>query len=232
MKLTTTLLVYRNEIKAKLKIPADQDNGEWSNDYLDSAINEARRVFWEKARYRAKYAPAYFNAENGTADYDLTTKSIEDIDLVRYNNGTSKRKLTFVATETYLDLTRTSQSGDPEVWTLFDNDLKLFPTPSANVTNGVEVWGTKELTELDDDGDIDTDIEARYKPLIVRYAVGLAWEEAEQPDVANRHYALFEKRFDEQAYAINSMTTGQNTPRGSVYAEDETNERRFDRPIG
>ncbi len=232
MKFTTTLLSYRQSIKRKLKIPVSQNNGEWPDDYLDEVINEARRAFWDKARYRAKYSAAYFNAINGTADYDLTTKNIEDIDLVRYNNGTAKYVLDFVALETFLNLTRTVQSGDPEAWTLVDNDLKLYPTPGANVTNGVEVWGMKELTELDEDADIDTDIETRFKPLIVRYALGLAWEEAEQMDVANRHYAIFEKRYDEVAFAINSMTTGQNVPDGVVYPEDETNERRFNRPIG
>ncbi len=234
MKLTTTLQNYRDAIKKKLHIPVGQDNGEWSDEYIMDAINESRRAFWEKARYRAKYGVAYFDTAVGVAEYDLTAKSIEDIDFVRYYNGTRRVILDFMPLESYLAATETAQSGEPRGWTIFDNELKLYPTPPAVVVHGIEVWGTKELTNLEADGDVDGDIEDRYMPLIVRYALGLCWDEAEQHDEANRHYTIFEKRFDEAAFAINSMTMGQNTPGAGrrPRRDNELSERRFNTPIG
>lgn len=228
MQFTTTLADYRNAIKKKLHISTDQDNSEWSNDYLNDAVNEARRVFWNRSRYRAKYSVIMFNSVASQEDYDISAKTIEDIDVVRYNNGTNKIALKYVALRTFLELTETSQTGDPIVWTLNNKELKLYPAPSAAVANGIELWGTVDLNELDEDADIDTNIEARYKPLIVRYATALAWMEAEQASVANTHFSLFEKEFDEARFDINSSTIGENTPGGISVGVDETDERRWE----
>lgn len=232
MKFNVTLLTYKNDIKKRLKIPVNVDNSEWSDAYLLDAINDARRVFWEKARYKAKYTAAYFNSIIGTSDYTFVNLNIEDIDVVRYNNGTDKFTLKFVSIRDLLDLSGTAQSGDPEVWTFYEDKIKLYPTPATAVTNGIEVWGTKELSDLTTDASIDTDVEERYKELIERYALGLCWAEAEQEQQANYNFAMFEKRFDEQAFAINSMTMGENTGDDISINGDELSEYRFKRPIG
>ncbi len=231
MQFVVTLQNYRDAVKRKLKIPTDQDNGEWSNAYLLDAINEARRAFWEKARYRAKTGTLYINSSNGVADYSLSGKNIEDIDRVRFYNGSDYLPVKFVPIGAFLELTRTAQSGDPVAWTEYGKNLKLYPTPNDTRANAIEVWGTVDLTDLAAVGDIDGNIEERYFDLIVQYTLGLCFAEAEQERQANVHFAIFEKRFNEQAFAINSITMGENTPDDLSINGDESQEWRWRRPL-
>lgn len=232
MQMSVTLLSYRNTIKKRLHISTDQDNNEWSNDYLNEVVNLSRNNFWEKARYHAKPTLVYITSAIGTAAYDLSAKAVNNIDHVRFYNGTSRFPMDFVTLKDYLKLTQVAQTGIPTVWTEHDTKLKVWPSPTAVQANAFEIFGDKSITDLSADADIDTDIDKSYKDLIVEYGMGLVWQDSEQEAKANLHFAKFEKMWDDRAYKINSSTTGENTPDGVRLNGDESNERRWDLPIG
>lgn len=232
MNYTQTLAGYRNKIKRKFHISLTADNGEWSNAYLNECINEARKIFWDKANYRAKKGEVDVSSVANTEGYDLSGQGITAIIKIRYNNGTNKIPLSFVSLQDYLALTETSQSGTPEVWTILKNTLKLYPKPATAVASGIEIFCEKTITELDDDTDIDTDIQDKYDYLIVRLAYANAWAEAEQENKANYHFAIFEKQFASVAFEVNSNTIGENIGGSGVVFINETDERHYSRPIG
>lgn len=232
MQFSTTLEVYRNTIKTRLRIPTTEDNTEWSNDSIDANINLARNEFWNRARYNAKPTLVYFSSAIGTVGYDLTTKNINNVEFVRFNTGTNTLLVKFIRKEDFLRLTSISQTGTPIFWTKDENKIKLYPAPAIVGVNNIEVYGDKSLSDLDDDTDIDVDIERQYYDLIVEYALALCWQDAEQEAKANLHFAKFEKMYDSRAFQINSNTAGENTPVGLYVDDDVTNERRWQRPIG
>lgn len=240
MKFTSTLEDYLYEVKRKLHIPVAEDNTEWSNALLVDLINDAREWFWGKAGYAMRDGVVYKNATINTESYDLSGLGIRRIKKIRHNRGDGWYvPLTYYPLQDYLNLTQTVETGDPLAWSIERASLKLYPRPSATVANGIEIYCDKVLTRLSDsdsDGvysdEIDTDIETMYRPIIVRYALGLAWVEAEQEQKANIHFSMAEKLYSDQAFDINSETIGENVPNSVGVYIDETNERHYERPIG
>ncbi|MEK7578726.1 MAG: hypothetical protein AAB456_03370 [Patescibacteria group bacterium] len=234
MNFTSTLQDYLYEVKRKLRIPVGENNTEWSDTLLIDIINDARLWFWNKSGYVMRDAEVNKNSTANTEEYDLSSLNIKRIKMIRYNNGTSKRPLDYYALSDYLILTETSESGDPFAWTVKKATLKLYPKPSTAVTNGIEIFCEKTLSRLSDsdsDGsysdETDSDIEADYRHIIVRYAVGLSWADAEQQAKADASFRMAEALYDNSAYEINSETLGQNIPRTQYVYIDETDERRY-----
>lgn len=239
MNFTSTLQDYLYEIKKKLHISVTEDNTEWSNSLLIDLVNDAREWFWGKAGYVMRDGEVNKSSVADQEEYDLSNLGIKKIKMIRYNDGTKRQVLQYYPLQDYLALTETAESGDPFAWTIEKKTLKSYPAPSTTVADAFEIFCDKVLSRLldsDSDGDYsdetDNDIETTYRPIIVRYAVGLAWLEAEQEGKANIHFAMAERMFSDQAFEINSETTGQNIPRNEGVLIDETNERHYSRPIG
>jgi len=236
---TTSLQDYLYELKRKLHITVTENNTEWSDDLLIDSINDAREWFWGKAGYVMRDGRVRVNSVINQEEYSLSGLGIKKIKMIRYNDGTSAEPINYYPLQDFLTFTETSESGDPFAWSVEKATLKLYPKPSASVTNAIEIYCDKVLSRLSDsdsDNDysdeIDGDIETSYRPLIVRYALGLCWLEAEQESKANIHFAMAEKMYSDQAYEINSETIGENNPRTTQVYIDESNERHFSTPIG
>lgn len=239
MNFTTTLQDYLYEVKRKLHITVTEDNSEWSDDLLIDLINDAREWFWGKAGYVMRDGKVNKTSVTGQEEYDLSGLGIKKIKMVRYNDGTKKQILDYYPLQDYLALTETAETGDPFAWTIEKKTLKSYPAPSTGVADAFEIFCDKVLSRLSDsDSDqdysdeTDSDIETTYRPIIVRYTVALAWMEAEQETKANLNFAMAEKLFSDQAFEINSETTGQNIPRNEGVLIDESDERHYSRPIG
>lgn len=239
MNFTTTLQDYLYEVKRKLHITVTEDNTEWSNSFLIDSINDAREWFWGKAGYVMRDGRVRVTSVVDQEEYALAGLGIKRIKKIRFNDGTQATPLTYFPLQDYLALTITAESGDPIAWSIEKSTLKLYPKPSSAVTNGIEIFCDKVLNRLSDsdtDSDYsdetDSDIETSYRPIIVRYVLGLCWLEAEQESKANINFAMAEKLFDDNAFEINSETTGENIPRSEGILIDETDERHYSRPIG
>lgn len=234
MNFTTTLADYLNEVKRKLHITTTEDNTEWSNSLLIDLVNDARLWFWNKAGYVMRDGVVYKTSVASTESYSIAGLNIKRIKSVRYNNGTSKRNLKYMSLQDYNVLNETAESGDPFAWTIEKSTLKVFPSPSTAVTNGIEIYCDKTLSRLSDsdsDSDFtdetDSDIETDYRHIIVRYVVGLSWMEAEQEARASGHFAMAERMYSESAFEINSETIGENVSHETSVYIDETDERHY-----
>ena len=226
MNFTTTLQDYKYAIRRNLSLAVtDTANLEWPDDLLTEKINEARQEFWDSFSYINRYGVLYQNAVAGTSLYDVPT-AMDRIHYVRYNDGTQKQLLQKITLEALLALTSTQQNGFSYFFAQKGNQIEVYPTPSTSVTNGIEFYGKVGLTDLSDDTDVDSDIEKRFKRLIVAYATGLCWEVAEQATMATKWMSRYEKQRLDMAYELNTLADGQNVhmglPAGVIDELDET----------
>lgn len=233
MLFDSTLEDYIYEVKRKLNINISESNTEWSDSFITDSVNDARYWFFQKAKYAGRDTTVYIDSVADQENYSLATKGVTKVRSVSYNRGDGWTvPLNFVTKQDFDNLTQTVESGDPLVYTVYGNEVLLYPRPSTAVTNGVEIDGFKILTKLSATTDTDSDIETDYRSIVVRYVVGLCWLEAEQESKANMHFAMAEKLFDDNVYEINSRTLDDGISETLGGYVDETDERHYSRPIG
>lgn len=227
MSYSITLEVYRNKVKGNLSLDEVPDNLEWSDDFIDGKVNEARRKFWNKADYHSKPGivaiPSVINQEA----YDIPS-SVDNIKFVRFFDGTSRQLLNFMTLNKYLLFTRTVEYGFPYYFTRVSKKIRLYPIPVVAQADAVEFIGDIGITDLVEDTDVDINIEDRYQDLITKYATGLCWTKAEQYSQANNWFNQFEADWRDNAFDIKSEQTDQAIdPTGDGIFMDETNQHRY-----
>lgn len=226
MNYTTTLAEYIAAVKDELSIPQSTENLEWSDSLITRRINDARQVFWNRAGYRSREGMVTAATTANTPTVSIP-QSIDTIRFIRVYNGSRRTLLDFIPYDVYLSYTDTAQNGQPFAWSRLGDTVYLLSAPTFTQAAGVEFFGLVGLTELVT-GATDTDIERRWKDLIVNYAIGMLWLKAEQPSNATSYFAIFEKLFKDNNYEIVSGQIGQNIPSLDPLGWiPETDERRW-----
>lgn len=99
--------------------------------------------------------------------------------------------------------------GPPEMYTLYQNELWLFPTPN-NSTDTLEVRYIKNAPPLIAEADVPL-LNKNYLHLLVQYAVTRAFEAEDDTEAAQAHKARWEKDLD--AYATDVQWRIVDRPR-------------------
>lgn len=104
----------------------------------------------------------------------LKQVQIKNFDSVGYfqSNGYSLEEFT-----TYVDGWDGSffGTGNPAIYTVFDNTIKFFPIPDANSTAGIKLYYTSYLTEITDDTS-SIDVPPFYFNVVVNYCLQQAYQ--------------------------------------------------------
>jgi len=111
------------------------------------------------------------NLVDGTANYDLP--ALFYMELAVMYNGVAARKIKYseqkiIENNTYLQ-PLASQPG----YTINDDDVYLFPTPSANATDGLGLFFLTKPPVLATGTD-EVNIDIAYKPIVAKLASGRA----------------------------------------------------------
>ncbi len=99
--------------------------------------------------------------------------------------------------------------GPPENYTLYANELWLFPTPN-NSTDTLEVRYIKTAPGLKAEGDVPL-LDKDYLHLLVQYAVTRAFEAEDDLEAAQAHKARYQSDLD--AYATDKQRRDVDRPR-------------------
>ncbi len=227
MNLTTTLQEYLTDVKEELSLDAVANNPEWTDTFIIRKIQDARHKFWNTAKYtqRRGMVTAATTIDIATVNIPAT---VDTISFIRFDDGTDRTPLTFIPWETFLHRTLTDNSGTPYEWSRQGGVIYLNPRPSATLAAGLQIYGRIGLTPLTTVAQVDGNIEARWKEMIVMYAVHKCWLKVENQSMANSYLNSFNKEFKDHEYEIVQDQTGQSIQigAGEVWI-DETDERRW-----
>lgn len=101
-----------------------------------------------------------------------------------------------------------ANSGDPRIWWSWAQKITLFPTPKANITNGLTmdfISIPKELTVLSD----ALSVPDRYFDTVVNFVLSKARALDETYDAANFHKGLFEQQLGQLSEQENKIQVQQ-----------------------
>lgn len=65
--------------------------------------------------------------------------------------------------------------GFPAIYTIFGGEIKLFPIPDSNITDGLKIYGSRRPVDVDSDNDI-IDLPIEYHNAVVDFCLSKAYE--------------------------------------------------------
>ena len=183
----------------------DIDSSDISDDILNRFIGEG----YDQVVYSEKRWPFYevedtFPTVSSTSDYDLKSSStvlvtntggLRDVAAIRTNDHI----VTYIGRDDG-DLVyplNSDGSGDPYYWSDWSEKVRLYPTPSSAQT--IYVRGYKKPSAFGV-GSADTatpsDFPEPFHILFATYAAARAYEQQEDPEMAQQYYGVFSRELD------------------------------------
>lgn len=142
---------------------------------------------------------------DGTNEYDLPTFLLVLRSLrVKQSGADSYTSLKFhslVDFDTYVDGWDGTARGEgrPAIYTTYSGKLFLFPTPNADVTDGIKFLYSRKPTDVDELSD-NLDLPDSYLNAIVTYCLGQATIMDEDYQAATIHQAKFTEDINKQNF--------------------------------
>jgi len=146
----------------------------WDNDDLTLYINEALLSLWSLFPSDALRNYEDVDTQNlvsGTPNYDLPTNFYIELSVIYNDIPCRKFKYSdqaIISNNTYYKAL-SSQPG----YTINDDDIYLFPTPSANSTEGLEFYFLTKPPVLNG-STTSVNIDVSYSPIVSKFAAGRA----------------------------------------------------------
>ena len=191
-----------SEMRTYIRGILDIDSTDISNDILNRFIGEG----YDQVAYSEKRWPFYqiettFNTVADTKDYDLKTdgavltSGLRDVAALR----TDDHVLSYIGRDdgdvVYpLD---TNSTGDVWYFSYWAEKVRLYPTPSSVQTIYVRGYSKPSAFGA---GSVDTatpsDFDEPFHILFATYAIARAYEQQEDPEMAQQYYAIFARELD------------------------------------
>ena len=191
-----------SEMRTYIRGILDIDSTDISDDILNRFIGEG----YDQVVYSEKRWPFYevektFSTVADTKDYDLKTdgavltSGLRDVAALR----TDDHVLSYIGRDdgdvVYpLD---TNSTGDVWYFSYWAEKVRLYPTPSSVQT--IYVRGYKKPTSFgvgSADGTAPSDFPEPFHILFPTYATARAYEQQEDPGMAQQYYAIFARELD------------------------------------
>jgi hypothetical protein len=193
------------EMRAYVRGLLDIDSTDISDDILNRFIGEGYdQIVYSEKRWPFYEAEDTFATVSGTSDYDLeSTSSV----LVTNTNGlrdiaalrTDDHVLTYLGRDDgdVVYPLNSNGSGEPYWWSTWAEKVRLYPTPSSAIT--IYVRGYKKPSAFgvgSADGTSPSDFPEPFHVLFPTYAAARAYEQQEDPGMAQQYYTIFARELD------------------------------------
>jgi len=136
------------------------------------------------------------------------TNGLREINALR----TDKHVITFVGRDEgdVVYPIETNTTGEPWWWSYWAESVRLYPTPSSVLTVSVRGYGDPTAFGA---GSADTvspsDLPTPFHVVIATYGLARAYEQQEDPTMANQYFAIFQQEFTNLKARYNDMPAPQ-----------------------
>tara|TARA_R100001163_G_C5056358_1_gene192772 strand:+ start:54 stop:758 length:705 start_codon:yes stop_codon:yes gene_type:complete len=190
------------EMRTYVRGILDIDVSDISDDILNRFIGEGYdQVVYSEKRWTFYETETTFSTVANTSDYDLETDGsvlttgLRDVAALR----TDDHVLTYIGRDdgdTVYPL-NTAGSGDVYYYSMWANKVRLYPKPSSAETVYVRGYSKPSAFGV---GSVDTatpsDFPEPFHILFATYAIARAYEQQEDPQMAQQYYAIFARELD------------------------------------
>ena len=189
------------EMRDYIRSVVDIDVSDISDDVLNRFLGEG----YDLIVYSDKRWPFYevqdtFSTVADQKDYSLAevgvniTNGLREINALRTDNHV----ITFVGRDEgdVVYPIETNTTGEPWWWSYWAESVRLYPTPSSVLTVSVRGYGDPTAFGA---GSADTvspsDLPTPFHVVIATYGLARAYEQQEDPTMANQYFAIFQQEF-------------------------------------
>ena len=189
------------EMRDYIRSVVDIDSSDISDDVLNRFLGEG----YDLIVYSDKRWPFYevqntFSTVADQKDYSLAevgvniTNGLREINALRTDNHV----ITFVGRDEgdVVYPIETNTTGEPWWWSFWAESVRLYPTPSSVLTISVRGYGDPTAFGA---GSADTaspsDLPTPFHIVIATYGLARAYEQQEDPTMANQYFAIFQQEF-------------------------------------
>ena len=189
------------EMRDYIRSVVDIDSSDISDDVLNRFLGEG----YDLIVYSDKRWPFYevqdtFSTVADQKDYSLAevgvniTNGLREINALRTDNHV----ITFVGRDEgdVVYPIETNTTGEPWWWSFWAESVRLYPTPSSVLTVSVRGYGDPTAFGA---GSADTvspsDLPTPFHVVIATYGLARAYEQQEDPTMANQYFAIFQQEF-------------------------------------
>ena len=189
------------EMRDYIRSVVDIDSSDISDDVLNRFLGEG----YDLIVYSDKRWPFYevqntFSTVADQKDYSLAevgvniTNGLREINALRTDNHV----ITFVGRDEgdVVYPIETNTTGEPWWWSFWAESVRLYPTPSSVLTVSVRGYGDPTAFGA---GSADTaspsDLPTPFHIVIATYGLARAYEQQEDPTMANQYFAIFQQEF-------------------------------------
>ena len=212
----------RDMVFQAIERPADGSGTHISEPYLNSLINQAQKIICARTLcLRTRWT------RNGTADtakYALPVTCL-GVSAAEYNDKILGKK-SWAEARAYGWKSTTLKTGTPErlpkYWMIWSRSMFLLPAPSANLENGLRIWGWKNADDLSADDDV-SEIPYEWHHLLWYYAAWHTFVALQKPQEASYHRNNFLEGLSEmESYHVNDPEVDHIVDDRTVLTDETT----------
>ncbi len=204
-----------SEMRTYVQSVVDIDTSDISNDTLNRFLGEGYDlIVYTEKRWPFFETSTTFNTVASQKDYTLAavgtsvTNGLREIAALR----TDDHVLTFVGRDEGDVVYPLNQngSGDPWWWSYWGESVRLYPTPQSVKT--INVRGYKNPTAFGAgvaDNVEPSDLPTPFHILIATYGIARAYEQQEDPQMANQYLSIFYQELDNLKARYDDMPAPQ-----------------------
>ena len=203
------------EMRDYIRSVVDIDVSDISDDVLNRFLGEG----YDLIVYSDKRWPFYevqntFSTVDDQKDYSLAEVGVNITNGLREINAlrTDRHVITFVGRDEgdVVYPIETNTTGEPWWWSYWAESVRLYPTPSSVLTVSVRGYGDPTAFGA---GSADTvspsDLPTPFHVVIATYGLARAYEQQEDPTMANQYFAIFQQEFTNLKARYNDMPAPQ-----------------------
>jgi hypothetical protein len=203
------------EMRDYIRSVVDIDSSDISDDVLNRFLGEG----YDLIVYSDKRWPFYevqntFPTVADQKDYSLAEVGVNITNGLREINAlrTDRHVITFVGRDEgdVVYPIETNTTGEPWWWSYWAESVRLYPTPSSVLTVSVRGYGDPTAFGA---GSADTvspsDLPTPFHVVIATYGLARAYEQQEDPTMANQYFAIFQQEFTNLKARYNDMPAPQ-----------------------
>ena len=191
-----------SEMRTYVRSILDIDSSDISDDILNRFIGEGYdQVVYSEKRWVFYETEVTFSTVAGTSDYDLKTNGailttgLRDIAALR----TDDHVLTYIGRDDgdVVYPLNSNSTGDVYYFSNWAEKVRLYPTPSSTQTIYVRGYAKPSAFGVGSvDTAVPTDFDDPFHILFATYAVARAYEQQEDPQMAQQYYSVFARELD------------------------------------
>jgi len=203
------------EMRDYIRSVVDIDSSDISDDVLNRFLGEG----YDLIVYSDKRWPFYevqntFPTVADQKDYSLAEVGVNITNGLREINAlrTDRHVITFVGRDEgdVVYPIETNTTGEPWWWSYWAESVRLYPTPSSVLTVSVRGYGDPTAFGA---GSADTvspsDLPTPFHVVVATYGLARAYEQQEDPTMANQYFAIFQQEFTNLKARYNDMPAPQ-----------------------